>query len=118
MISEAAQLPVGVPRRRTKVAGTVDYYAQIRAERAAERADVAIVVCDAFEGVTTEDMRVAEVAMKKGCATILALNKWDIARTDLPETRIPREVANARSYSRYHRVTTPRTAPERCQVSE
>src|SRR5690349_8157439 len=72
-------------RRRTKVAGTVDYYAQIRSERAAERADVAIVVCDASEGVTTEDMRVSELAMKKGCATILALNKWDIARTDLDD---------------------------------
>ncbi|HEU0023250.1 MAG TPA: ribosome biogenesis GTPase Der, partial [Thermoleophilaceae bacterium] len=34
-------------RRRSKVAGTVDYYAQLRSERAAERADVAIVVCDA-----------------------------------------------------------------------
>jgi len=72
-------------RRRTKVAGTVDYYAQIRSERAAERADVAIVVCDAYEGVTSEDMRVAEIAMKKGCATVLALNKWDIARTDLDD---------------------------------
>jgi GTP-binding protein len=72
-------------RRRTKVAGTVDYYAQIRSERAAERADVAIVVCDAAEGVTSEDMRVAEIAMKKGCATIVALNKWDIARTDLDD---------------------------------
>jgi GTPase len=72
-------------RRRTKVAGTVDYYAQIRSERAAERADVAIVVCDASEGVTSEDMRVAEIAMKKGCATILALNKWDVARTDLDD---------------------------------
>jgi GTP-binding protein len=72
-------------RRRTKVAGTVDYYAQIRSERAAERAEVAIVLCDASEGVTSEDMRIAEVAMKKGCATILALNKWDIARTDLDD---------------------------------
>ena len=37
-------------RRRTKVAGTVDYYAQLRSERAAERADVALVVCDAVGG--------------------------------------------------------------------
>ena len=51
-------------RRRTKVAGTVDYYAQLRSERAAERADVAIVVCDASEGVTAEDLRVAELAMR------------------------------------------------------
>ena len=68
-------------RRRTKVAGTVDYYAQLRSERAAERADVAIVVCDASEGVTSEDLRVAELAMRSGCATVVALNKWDIGRT-------------------------------------
>ena len=74
-------------RRRTKVAGTVDYYAQIRSERAAERADAAIVVCDAGDGVTSDDMRIAELAMKSGCATILALNKWDIADTDLEFAR-------------------------------
>jgi GTPase len=65
-------------RRRTKVAGTVDYYAQLRSERAAERADVALVVCDATEGVTAEDLRVADLAMKTGCATLFALNKWDL----------------------------------------
>lgn len=71
-------------RRRTKVAGTIDYYAQLRSERAAERADVAIVVCDASEGITSEDLRIAELAMKTGCATLIALNKWDLARN--PDT--------------------------------
>jgi GTPase len=74
-------------RRRTKVAGTVDYYAQLRSEQAAERADVAIVVCDASEGVTTEDLRVAEMAMKQKCATVIALNKWDITQTDLEDAK-------------------------------
>lgn len=74
-------------RRRSKVAGTVDYYAQIRSERAAERADVAIVVCDASEGVTSEDLRVAELAMKTGCATVFALNKWDIVELDLDDAK-------------------------------
>jgi GTPase len=72
-------------RRRTRVAGTVAYYAQLRAERAAGRADVALVVCDASEGVTSEDLRVAELAMRSGCATLVALNKWDIGETDLEE---------------------------------
>ncbi len=72
-------------RRRTKVAGTVDYYAQLRSERAAERAAVAIVLCDATEGVTTEDFRIAEMAMKKRCATVIALNKWDESGTDLED---------------------------------
>jgi GTP-binding protein len=74
-------------RRRTKVAGTVDYYAQLRSEQAAGRADVAIVVCDASEGVTTEDLRVAELAMKQKCATVIALNKWDITQTDLEDAK-------------------------------
>ena len=58
-------------RRRTKVAGTVDYYAQLRSEQAAERADVAIVLTDATEGVTSEDLRIAELAMKTKCATVV-----------------------------------------------
>jgi GTP-binding protein len=74
-------------RRRAKVAGTVDYYAQLRSERAVERADVALVVCDATEGVTAEDLRVAEMAMKAGCATLLVLNKWDETTTDIDDAR-------------------------------
>jgi len=74
-------------RRRAKVAGSVDYYAQLRSERAVERADVALVVCDAAEGVTSEDLRVAEMAMKAGCATLLVLNKWDIGETDIDDAR-------------------------------
>jgi GTP-binding protein len=81
-------------RRRTKVAGTVGYYAQLRSERAAERADTAVVVCDAGDGVTAEDLRVTELAMKSGCATVIALNKWDVTRTDLEDAkaRIARRV--------------------------
>jgi GTPase len=74
-------------RRRGKVAGTVGYYAQLRAERAAERADAAIVVCDASEGLTAEDLRVGELAMRSGCATVLAMNKWDVSRTDIDDAR-------------------------------
>ena len=81
-------------RKRSKVSGTVDYYAQIRSERAVERADVAIVVVDASEGLTTEDLRVADLAMKGGCATVVALNKWDEVALDLDDVkaRIARRV--------------------------
>jgi GTP-binding protein len=74
-------------RRRTKVAGSIDYYAQLRSEQAADRAQVAIVVCDANEGVTSEDLRIAEMAMQKKCATVIALNKWDVTRTDLEDAK-------------------------------
>jgi GTPase len=75
-------------RRRAKVAGTVDYYAQLRSEHAAERADVALVVCDASEGVTSEDLRIAAMAMQKGCATLIVLNKWDVSATDLEDAKV------------------------------
>jgi len=74
-------------RRQSKVAGTVDWYAQLRSERAAERADVALVVCDATEGVTSEDLRIADLAMRKGCATLVLLNKWDRTQTDLEDAK-------------------------------
>lgn len=65
-------------RRQSKVGESLEYYTALRSQRAAERADVALVVCDATEGVTAQDFRIAEMAMKSGCATALVLNKWDL----------------------------------------
>src|SRR5271167_123170 len=65
-------------RRQSKVADSVEYYTALRSQRAAERADVALVVCDATDGVTAQDLRIAELAMKAGCATAIVLNKWDV----------------------------------------
>ena len=75
-------------RRQAKVGESIEYYTALRSRRAAERADVALVVCDAADGVTTQDMRIAELAMHSGCATALVLNKWDIAEdVDLDHER-------------------------------
>ncbi|HEX7610280.1 MAG TPA: ribosome biogenesis GTPase Der [Solirubrobacteraceae bacterium] len=65
-------------RRQSKVEDSVEYYTALRSQRAAERADVALVVCDSADGVTAQDLRIAELAMKAGCATAIVLNKWDI----------------------------------------
>jgi GTPase len=65
-------------RRQSKVTDSIEYYTTLRSQRAAERADVALVVCDARDGVTSQDLRVAELAMKTGCATAIVLNKWDL----------------------------------------
>src|SRR4051794_18022213 len=69
-------------RRAAKVSESVEYYTSIRSQRAAERADVALVVCDATDGVTTQDLRIADLAMRSGCATALVLNKWDLTSGD------------------------------------
>jgi GTP-binding protein len=75
-------------RRQAKVGESLEYYTALRSRRAAERADVALVVCDATDGVTSQDLRIADLAMKSGCATALVLNKWDIAEdVDLDHER-------------------------------
>jgi GTPase len=75
-------------RRQSKVGESIEYYTALRSRRAAERAEVALVICDATAGITTQDLRIAELAMKSGCATALVLNKWDLAEgVDLDHER-------------------------------
>ncbi|MGN6188937.1 MAG: ribosome biogenesis GTPase Der [Conexibacter sp.] len=69
-------------RRQAKVGDSIEYYTALRSRRAAERADVALVICDAADGVTAQDLRIAELAMQSGCATALVLNKWDLTSGD------------------------------------
>ncbi|MGH2905365.1 MAG: ribosome biogenesis GTPase Der [Solirubrobacterales bacterium] len=70
-------------RKRSKQADELEYFASLRTQLAAERADVAIVVCDVTDGITSADLSIAELAMKAGCATVLALNKWDLPHEEL-----------------------------------
>ncbi len=69
-------------RRQSKLSDGLEYYTVLRSQRAVERADVALVVCDARDGVTSQDLRIAELAMQEGCATVMALNKWDLSPLD------------------------------------
>jgi GTP-binding protein len=81
-------------RRQAKVGDSIEYYTALRSRRAAERADVALVVCDAVDGVTSQDLRIAELAMQSGCATALVLNKWDLTGgEDQPEVDLDHERA-------------------------
>ena len=76
-------------RRQSKVSESVEYYTTLRSQRAAERAHVALVVCDATDGITSQDLRIAELAMKSGCATALVLNKWDLTGGDVDDIAGP-----------------------------
>ncbi|MFM8999632.1 MAG: ribosome biogenesis GTPase Der, partial [Actinomycetota bacterium] len=64
--------------RRTGTARGVDYYSFLRAERAIERSDVAVLVLDAVEGFTTEDKRIAARVLEIGRALLIVGNKWDL----------------------------------------
>lgn len=89
-------------RRKAKLPDELEYYAQLRSQLAAERADVAIVVCDAQDGITAEDLRVVELAMRSGCATLVLLNKWDLEHEDLEDQR---DLLTARSRLRPQLMT-------------
>lgn len=64
-------------RRPTRVQG-VEYYSFLRAERAIERAHVALLVLDASEGFTGEDKRIAARVMEVGRGLVVVANKWDL----------------------------------------
>ena len=57
---------------------SLEYYAQLRAQRAIERTDVAIVVIDGAEGITHYDRRIAQLAADAGRGIVWAVNKWDL----------------------------------------
>ena len=66
-------------RRRSKVDDGTEYYSVVRALRAVDASDIAILVIDATEGVTAQDQRLAERVDLSGCPVIVLLNKWDAA---------------------------------------
>ena len=68
-------------RRRTKTQG-VEFYGLLRTERAIEGADVALMVVDATNGLTSEDKRIASEVAAAGRGLVVALNKWDLVDTD------------------------------------
>jgi GTP-binding protein len=64
-------------RRQVKTRG-VEYFSFVRASEAIDRADVAVVVIDAVDGLTTEDKKIASRVIEAGRGLVLAANKWDL----------------------------------------
>lgn len=69
-------------RRRKKIEIAVERYSVLRALRAVERSDVAVMVLDATTGVTEQDQKIAGYAEEQGKAIVLAMNKWDLIVKD------------------------------------
>jgi GTP-binding protein len=76
----------GLRRKRRQRQG-IEYYSELRALDAAERADVAAVLVDASEGLVDQDLAVADVARKANCATLVVLAKWDIGQVKVEDVR-------------------------------
>ncbi|HHS96464.1 MAG TPA: ribosome biogenesis GTPase Der [Chloroflexi bacterium] len=69
-------------RRRGRIRPGVEKWSVLRALRAIQRADVALLMIDATEGVTAQDTHVASFVLDEGCGVVVLVNKWDAIKKD------------------------------------
>ena len=74
-------------RRKQKQRQGIEYYSELRALQAAERADVVLVLVDASQGVVEHDLAIADIARKSMSSTLVVLSKWDIAEVGIEDVR-------------------------------
>ena len=74
-------------RRKQKKRQGIEYYSELRALQAAERADIVLVLVDASQGVVEHDLAIADIARKSMSSTLVVLSKWDIAEVGIEEVR-------------------------------
>jgi GTP-binding protein len=76
----------GLRRKRRQRQG-IEYYSELRALEAAERADVALVMIDSSQGIVEGDLAAADVARKAHCSTLVVLSKWDVSEVTIEDVR-------------------------------
>jgi GTP-binding protein len=74
-------------RRKRKHRQGIEYYSELRALEAAERADVALVLIDSTQGVVEQDLAIADISRKADCATLVVLSKWDETTVRIEDVR-------------------------------
>ena len=89
-------------RRKSKIKENIERYGILRAIAAAERSDVCVLMVDATEGVTEQDVKIAGIAHDKGKASVIAVNKWDaIEKDERTMKKYLTEIASELSYMSY-----------------
>jgi GTP-binding protein len=76
----------GIRRKRRHRQG-IEYYSELRAREAAERADIALILVDTSEGLVDHDLTVADIARKAQDSTIVVLSKWDVTTLGIEDIR-------------------------------
>ena len=74
-------------RRKRKHRQGIEYYSELRALEAAERADVGLVLIDSTQGVVEQDLAIADVSRKADCSTLIVLSKWDETTVRIEDVR-------------------------------
>ncbi len=94
-------------RKKNKVYDEIEKYSIVKAMAAIDRADVAIIMVDAKEGVTDQDEKIAGYAHEKGKAMIIAVNKWDLIDHDeMTPAKYVKEVRKSFKFMGYAPVIT------------
>lgn len=89
-------------RRKSKIKEDIERYSIIRTVSAVERCNVAVLVIDATEGITDQDVKIAGIAHDRGKGMIIAVNKWDaIEKNDKTIYKFTEEIRNKLSYMPY-----------------
>ncbi len=92
-------------RRKNKVKEELEHFMVVRTVGAVERADVAVLVIDAVEGVTEQEAKIAGIAHDSGKAVIIAVNKWDaIEKDDKTVYEYEKKIRNTLSYMPYAEI--------------
>ena len=74
-------------RRKTKVNEDLEFYSVIRAVKAIDEADVCLIVLDAKNGITAQDLTIFSLCVKKGKGIIILVNKWDVVEKETNTAR-------------------------------
>lgn len=79
----------------------VEYYSYVRGLRAMDEAQVCLLVIDASEGVTEQDQKICGMAIDRGCALVILLNKWDLLDTDFKREECMQSVEQKLNFARW-----------------
>lgn len=86
-------------RKRNVVHEDVEYYSYVRGLQAIDEAEVCLLVVDASEGVTEQDQKIAGLAIERGCALIILLNKWDLLTNDQQREEVMQSLARRMTFA-------------------
>ncbi|MDO4538780.1 MAG: ribosome biogenesis GTPase Der [Coriobacteriales bacterium] len=79
-------------RKKSQVHEDVEYYSMVRGLMAMDKAEVCLLVVDSSVGVTEQDQKLATMAIERGCAMVICLNKWDLVTSDQAREEVENSV--------------------------
>ncbi len=86
-------------RKKTQVHEDIEYYSLVRGLEAMDRADVCLLVVDASVGVTEQDQKLVGMAVDRGCALVILLNKWDLITTEQQRDEVAQSLAQRMTFA-------------------